>query len=324
MPDLVTKNGQNTRSAQIGPTQLPKQTSEIRDGVIAGLIAYVLWGFLPVYFKVVGSVDPLEVLSHRIIWAVPFGAVILFARRQWQEVRRALTHRQMLGWLSLSALFIALNWLVYIWAIQDERIFETSLGYYINPLTNTLGGIIMFGERLRRLQKLAVALAALGVLVLTISGGQVPWVALFLAISFTIYAVIRKRVVIGGMPGLFIETLLLLPFALAWFAWIKSSGQAAFASGDGALTAWLIMAGPLTAVPLLFFALAARRLPLTTIGFMQFLAPTLQFCVGIYYGELLTTAHLICFGCIWVAVAFFSFDAVRASKKPPQAAPAGA
>jgi chloramphenicol-sensitive protein RarD len=318
------KNGQNTRSDSIGPTQLPKQTSDIRDGVIAGLIAYVIWGFLPAYFKVVGSVDPVEVLSHRIMWAVPFGALILFARRQWSEVRRALTHRQMLGWLSLSSLFIALNWLVYIWAIQDERIFETSLGYYINPLTNTLSGILLFGERLRWLQKLAVVLAAIGVLVLTVSAGEVPWVALFLAISFTVYAVIRKRVVIGGMPGLFIETLLLLPFAFIGFMWFKWSGQAAFASGDGGLTTWLIMAGPLTAIPLLFFALAARRLPLTTIGFMQFLAPTLQFCVGIYYGEHLTTAHLICFGCIWVAVAFFSIDAVRSTRKPPQTQPAGA
>lgn len=283
-------------------------------------MAYLLWGFLPVYFKIVASVNPLEVLSHRIIWAIPLGALILFARRQWPEVRRALTHRAMLGWLSLSALFIALNWLVYIWAIQDERIFETSLGYYINPLTNMLVGIVMFGEKLRRLQMLAVVLAAVGVLVLTLSGGQVPWVALFLAVSFTIYAFIRKKVVIGGMPGLFIETLLLLPFATAWFVWIQSSGHAAFASGDAGLTFWLVVAGPITAVPLLFFALAARRLPLTTIGFMQFLAPTLQFLTGIYYGERLTTAHLICFGFIWAAVAFFSIDAVKAGKKkPPQA-----
>lgn len=304
---------------------MQNRSPDVRDGVIVALIAYVIWGFLPVYFKIVGSVDPLEVLSHRIIWAIPLGALIISARRQWPEVSRALTHRAMLGWLSLSAFFIALNWLVYIWAIQDERIFETSLGYYINPLTNMLIGVVMFGERLRRLQLLAVLLAVVGVLVLTISGGQVPWVALFLAVSFSIYAFIRKRVVIGGMPGLFIETTLLLPFALAWFAWIMLSGQAAFASGGGGLTFWLVMAGPVTAIPLLFFALAARRLPLTTIGFMQFLAPTLQFGTGIYYGEQLTTAHLICFGFIWTAVLFFSLDALKAgTKKPSQAEPARA
>jgi len=284
-----------------------------------------MWGFLPVYFKTVGSVDPLEVLTHRVIWAVPFGALILALRHQWPEVRRALTHRTMLGWLSLSALFIAINWFIYIWAIQDERIFETSLGYYINPLTNMLVGVMFLGERLRRLQLVAVVLAAIGVMILTISGGQVPWIALALALTFTVYAVIRKKVVIGGMPGLFVETVLLAPLALAWFAWIVYSGQALFAGGDASLTFWLAMAGPITALPLLCFALAARRLPLTTIGFMQFLAPTLQFCTGIYYGETLTVPHLVCFGFIWIAVLFFSFDAVRAGKKkPPQAQPAGA
>jgi chloramphenicol-sensitive protein RarD len=178
-----------------------------------------------------------------------------------------------------------------------------------------LVGVWLFGERLRRFQLVAVALAVIGVLVLTISGGVVPWVALFLAVSFTVYAAIRKRVVIGGMPGLFVETILLLPFALVWFGYLYSSSQMIFGGGDSSMTFWLVMAGPITVLPLLCFALAARRLTLTTIGFMQFLAPTLQFGTGIYYGETLTTAHLICFGFIWVAVAFFIFDAVRASKK---------
>ncbi len=300
-------------------------SSDIRDGVIAGLAAYLMWGILPVYFKTVGSVDTLEVLVHRVIWAVPFGALILAVRSQWPEVKRALTHRAMLGWLSLSAVFIGMNWFVYIWAIQDARIFETSLGYYINPLTNMLAGVVLFRERLRRFQTLAVALAAIGVTVLTVSGGQVPWVALFLAVSFTVYAVIRKKVVIGGMPGLFVETLVLLPFALAWFGYLRAAGLLAFADSDASLVFWLLMAGPVTALPLLCFALAARRLPLTTIGFMQFLAPTLQFLTGIYYGEQLTVAHMICFGFIWVAVLFFSIDAIKAgTKKLPVATPRGA
>ena len=288
-----------------------------REGVIAGLAAYLMWGILPVYFKIVGEVDPTEVLAHRIIWAVPFGALIVMFRHQWREVGRALTHRGMLGWLSISTLFIGMNWFVYIWAIQDGRIFETSLGYYINPLTNMLVGVWLFGERLRRFQMVAVALAVIGVLVLTISGGVVPWVALFLAVSFTVYAAIRKRVVIGGMPGLFVETVLLLPFALIWFGYLFSSSQMVFASGNSSMTFWLLMAGPITVLPLLCFALAARRVSLTTVGFMQFLAPTLQFGTGIYYGETLTTAHLICFTFIWTAVAFFIFDAVKSAKKLP-------
>lgn len=302
---------------------MAKINKDTRDGIIAGLLCYTLWGFLPVYFKIVGDVHPWEVITHRVMWAIPFGAIIIAFRRQWAEVGRAFADGDMLRWLTMSAILIAANWFVYIWAIQDNRIFETSLGYYINPLTNMLVGVVFFGERLRRLQGLAVAFAAIGVLILTLKGGQVPWVALALAISFTAYAAIRKRVVIGGMPGLFIETVLLAPFAIAWFGWLKVSGQAAFASGDLSLTIWLVMAGPATALPLLFFALAARRLPLTTIGFMQFLAPSMQFLTGIYYGEVLTVAHLICFGCIWTAVLIFSFDAIRTGRKKALPATAG-
>ncbi len=298
---------------------------DVRDGVAAGLLAYFMWGFLPVYFKVVGSVLPLEVIAHRVMWAVPFGAIIIAARRQWGEVGRALTHRSMLGWLSLSAFIIGINWFIYIWAIQDDRIFEASLGYYINPLTNMLAGVLLFGERLRRFQGIAVLLAALGVLILSVQGGQVPWASLGLAVSFTAYAAIRKRVVIGGMPGLFIETLLLAPIAVTWFAWFSSTGQAVFGDGDMAMSLLLVMAGPVTALPLLFFALAARRLPLTTIGFMQFLSPTIQFLTGVYYGEVLTVAHWVCFVCIWIAVAIFSVDAIRnGRKKAPAAVAEGA
>jgi chloramphenicol-sensitive protein RarD len=290
---------------------------DARDGVIAALAAYLMWGFLPVYFVLVRDVDSSEVLAHRVIWAVPFGALILSFRQQWSEVARAFTHRAMLGWLTLSAVFIGMNWFVYIWAIQDERILETSLGYYINPLTNMLVGYWLFGERLRRYQKIAVSLATIGVVVLTLAADEVPWVALFLAVSFTVYAAIRKKVVIGGMPGLFVETVLLLPFAIIWFVYLYSSSRMAFLGGDSALNAWLMLAGPITAVPLLCFALAARRLSLTTIGFMQFLAPTIQFCTGIYFGEELTPAHIICFSFIWSAAAFFIYDAMTSPKKKP-------
>ena len=287
--------------------------NDARDGVVSALIAYSLWGLLPIYFKWVGEVAPLEVLAHRIVWAVPFGALIVHYRHQWPEVRRALTHRPMLLLLATAAFFIAANWFVYIVAVQQEQVFQASLGYYINPLAYVLVGVVFLGEKLRALQVAAVVLAAIGVLVLTFSGGQFPAISLFLAMSFTIYGVIRKRVVIGGMPGLFVETTLLFPFAVVSLWVLVDSGQAAFSPANPGLAGLLLLAGPVTVVPLLFFALAARRLNLSTVGFLQFLAPTLMFLVGLYHGEQLTTPHLVCFGCIWVAVILYSADALRAT-----------
>lgn len=294
--------------------------ADIRSGVLFGLIAYSLWGVFPVYFKWIETVAPAEVLVHRIVWAVPFGALIIFARRQWREVRAAILDRSMIAWLTLAALFISINWLIYIWAVQNERIFEASLGYYINPLMYVAVGVVLLGERLRKAQIIAVVLAVIGVGYLTISGGVFPWVALSLAGLFTGYGVIRKQVAIGAMPGLFIETSLLFPFAAAWLCILALDGNAAFAAGDSSQSYLLMMAGPITVLPLLLFALAAKRLTLTTIGFMQFLAPTLQFLTGLYYGEKLSAAHIVCFSLIWAAVVFFSYDAISAARKKPSQA----
>jgi chloramphenicol-sensitive protein RarD len=268
-----------------------------------------MWGVLPVYFKVIGDVAILEVLVHRIVWAVPFGVVIILWRRQWPEVRRALGDIRVLSFLALAAVLIGANWFVYIWAVQHDQIFQASLGYYINPLLFTLAGVLLFGEKLRSLQIAAVVLAAAGVLVLTFSQGQFPAIALMLGTLFTFYGVIRKRIRVGGMPGLFIETLLLFPLSAAYLLWVMSSGEAAFAPADPTLMGLLLLAGPFTVLPLLFFALATRRLKLSTVGFMQFIAPTLQFIVGLLYGEALTPAHVVCFSLIWVAVGLFSWDA---------------
>jgi len=294
--------------------ETPEQ--QARNGLLAALVAYGLWGFLPIYFVLVRHVGSLEVLAHRVVWAVPFGALIIQLRRQWPEVRRALTHIRMLALLAASAVLIAGNWLAYIWAVQREQIFQASLGYYINPLLFALVGVLVMGEQLRRPQGVAILLAALGVLVLTISGGRFPAIALFLGTSFTIYGLIRKKVVIGGMPGLFIETLILLPLAAGYLLWIIGSEAAAFRASDPLLAFTLILAGPITVVPLLSFALAARRLNLSTLGMMQFIAPTIQFLIGVYYGEHLTTAHILCFACIWTAVILFSWDAWRSSRRP--------
>ncbi len=289
-------------------------SKDTRDGLIAAFMAYLMWGVLPVYFKLVGDVAVTEVLVHRIVWAVPFGAVIIFWRRQWSEVRQALGDARVLGFLTLAAVLIGVNWFVYIWAVQSNQIFQASLGYYINPLLFTLAGVLLFGERLRRFQTVAVFLAATGVLVLTISRGQFPVIALSLGTLFTIYGVIRKQVVVGGMPGLFVETLVLFPLSAAYLIWIMNAGDAAFTLSNPSMVGMLLLAGPFTVLPLLCFALATRRLSLSTVGFMQFIAPTLQFITGLYYGEVLTTAHLVCFGLIWIAVGLFSWDAWRASR----------
>ena len=274
-----------------------------------------MWGVLPVYFKAVETVPAIEVLLHRVIWAVPFGALIIFMRRQWPEVKRALTHREMLWWLIASAILIAINWDIYIVAVQTGRIFQASLGYYINPLIFVLAGVLFFGERLGRLQKGAVVLAAIGVLILTFSGGEFPWIALSLGTSFAFYGVIRKRVVIGATPGLFVETLILMPIAILWLGWMMAAGEASFTTASPGMLTLLLAAGPITVVPLVMFAVAARRLDLSTVGFMQFLAPSMQFATGVYYGEQLTLPRIICFACIWAAVVLFSADAIGQQKK---------
>ena len=292
---------------------------------MTALIAYLLWGVFPVYFKLVQSVAPTEVLVHRIVWAVPFGALILHVRRQWPEVRHAFRSPSTLSWLALAALAISVNWFIYIWAVQQNEVLQASLGYYINPLVYVLVGVLFLKERLRRPQVISVLLAAIGVTYLTIKGGQFPLVAISLALLFTLYGVIRKQVAVGAMPGLFIETLLLFPFAFAWLGWLTIQQQVEFAHGEPSTSFLLVLAGPLTVVPLLLFAIAARRLTLTVIGFMQFIAPTLQFIVGLLYGEVLTPAHMVCFSCIWAAVAIFSVDAYYQQKrKPPRIESAGA
>lgn len=287
-----------------------------RNGIIAALCAYLMWGFLPIYFKAVQQVAALEILSHRVLWAIPFGALIIALRRQWPEVRRALTHRRTLGLLTLAAIFIAVNWLVFVWAVQQSQIFQASLGYYINPLIYVVIGVLFLGETLRRLQVAAVLLAVAGVAVLTFSGGEFPLISLALAVSFTTYGVIRKQTVVGGMPGLFIETIILMPLAIAYIVWATEVQTASFAAVSRELDGLLILAGPVTVLPLLCFALAARRLTLSTLGFMQFITPTMQFVTGLLYGEQLTVAHVICFSCIWIAVALFSWDAWKGSRVP--------
>jgi len=282
--------------------------------MVIGILAYTIWGLLPLYLKQFSDVSASEILIHRVIWALPFGFLIIYFRRQWHEVRVAINNKSKLAWLSLAAFAISLNWLIYLWAVNSGRIFEASLGYYINPLMYVIVGVIFLKEELRFWQIIAAILASIGVTILSFSHGHFPWAGISLAILFTIYGVIRKQIEIGAMPGLFIEILILFPFTLAWLFILHNSGDATFMNTGKLNDVLLIIAGPLTVIPLLFFAIAARQLSLATIGFLQFIGPTLSFLIGLYYGETLTFAYKICFILVWSAVALFIYDAMKANR----------
>ena len=303
-----------------------KATPEIsandsRAGFYSGIAAYSMWGLFPIYFMATQSVNAPEILAHRIVWSVPFGLIIILFRRQIKQVLTALKNKKTLFLLTLAAVALSANWGVYIWAIQQGEIFQGSLGYYINPLLYVLVGVIFLGERLTRIQGLAAILACLGVIVLTVYGGIFPGISLFLAVSFTIYGVIRKQVDIGAMPGLFIETLILLPAGLAYLYWLHDTAQLGFTGAAPDLKFLLMLAGPITVLPLLAFSFAARRLKLSTLGFLQYIGPTLQFACGVYYGEAFTLAHAWCFGLIWLALFLFSWDAWRSHQRAQSVPP---
>lgn len=275
--------------------------------------AYTAWGFLPVFFKQVSAVPAIEIIAHRIIWAVPLLLVIMAFRRQLGEYLKVLASWKLLRWMLASGALISVNWLVYVWAVNNGHILAASFGYYLNPLLNILAGTLFLGERLSGTQKTAVAVAAAGVVVMGGSGAiDTLWIGLSLAASFCAYGLVRKMAPVGAVPGLAIETTLLLPIAMAaafWFAW----GDPHPGWGSDARTTWLLLAGgAVTAIPLLLFATAARRMSYSALGFVQYLAPTLQFLCGVMlYNEPLSTPRLVSFGLIWLALGIFSWDGIR-------------
>ncbi len=291
------------------------QPTDSRAGLISGLSAYLMWGLFPIYFVATKAVPAPEILAHRILWSLPFGLLILLFRRQIGDTIKAIRKPRTLALLALASISLAANWGVYIYAIQIEQIFQGSLGYYINPLIYVLVAVLFFGERLSRLQGLAIALACIGVLVLTIYGGQFPVISLFLAVSFTIYGVLRKLIDVGAMPGLFIEVLVLIVPAVLYLGWLWQTDTLVFGT-DQTLSWLMVAAGPITVLPLLAFAFAARRIRLSTLGILQFIGPTMQFLCGLYFGEPFTTAHAVCFTLIWVGVVLFALDGWRASRLP--------
>ena len=293
-----------------------------RAALISAFGCYVMWGFMPLLFMGQHAVgfDALEILAHRALWAVAVAGLLVFLAGQGGQVRSALTNPKTLGWLTASTLLIGINWGLYVWATTHHATLEASLGYYINPLLNMIVGLWLFREKIDRWGWIAIGLAAVGVLFQALALGRPPWISLILAFSFASYGVIRKRVPIDAQAGLLVECLLLVPFGLAWVLWLQHTG-AGVAFDSPVNTAWALANGPATVLPLALFAWSARRLPLSTIGFIQFLAPTLQFAVGVWAGEALTPLRVISFAFIWggagvfAAAAFFRHRAAREALK---------
>jgi chloramphenicol-sensitive protein RarD len=286
-------------------------TSELRKGVAFGLAAYFWWGFFPIYFKTVAQIPPLEVVAHRIFWSLIFLLILVSWTGQWTTTRKTLTSRHTLLTLACTTLLIAVNWLVFIYAVGRGQVLQSSLGYFINPLVNVLLGFFVLGERLRRMQIVSLFMAVGGVLYLTLQYGSVPWISLILAGSFGLYGLLRKTAKVDALVGLTVETLLLGPLAFAYIYYLHATGKGAFLAGFQSFNLLLPLAGILTAIPLLLFNGATRRLRLATIGFLQYITPSMHFLLAVWvYGETFTTVHLLSFVLIWSGLALYSWDAV--------------
>jgi chloramphenicol-sensitive protein RarD len=272
--------------------------------------AYVAWGVFPLYFKGLVGVPPLEILAHRVVWSAVLLAVLVLVRRRGGEYRRAFTSSRSAGIYVLSTALVSCNWLLYIWGVTSGHVLEASLGYFVTPLVNVLLGMFFLGERLRPRQVVAVAMAAAGVLVLVVRLGTVPWLALGLAASFGGYGLVRKKAGLDPVVGLLVETSLVAPFGAALIVGRTLAGTGHLCSSP-LVTALLLLAGVVTALPLIWFAHGVRGLPLSTMGLIQYVSPTLQFtCAVLLFHERFTAAHAASFGCIWAALALYSLDAV--------------
>jgi chloramphenicol-sensitive protein RarD len=289
---------------------------EPRQALAAGVGAYLLWGFLPRYFHVLNGfgVGSAEMIAHRTLWAVMWAFGLVLTSRQVPQVARVLREPRTLGVLALSTAAILCNWTIYVIAVNHGKVLEASLGYYINPLMNMAVGAALFRDRVTREGKIAIGLAVIGVIVQAFALGHLPLVSLSLAFSFCLYGVIRKQVQADAQTGLFIECLYLALPGLGYVLWLEHTGAGHFRDGLG-VAALLLAAGPATVVPLALFAWSARRLTMTALGFLQFLAPTLQFAIGVALGEALTPLRIVSFAFIWAGVAVFAYGVVRASRQ---------
>jgi chloramphenicol-sensitive protein RarD len=289
---------------------------QARSGFLLGLAAYGLWGVLPVYFKLLAAIPAVDIVAHRVLWSLPFLAILVTVGRGWPKVRAAAAHPKTLGILTITALLIGGNWLLYVYSVTSGHILAASFGYYLNPLANVLLGRFVLHERLTRLQWAAVAIAAAGISVLAAGALGQLWISLTLCVSFALYGLLRKVVSADALTGLSIETAILFPLAFGWLAWRASVGAPVMGM-DQMQTGLLLLAGVVSTTPLLLFTAAAKRLPYSTLGMLQFLAPTLQFLLAVvFYGEAFTTAHAIAFPAIWLALVLYVTTLIRTPRLP--------
>ncbi|MFC0136058.1 protein RarD [Massilia eurypsychrophila] len=282
----------------------------MRTGIISATLAFLCWGLFPLYFNALKDVPPGQILAHRVVWSLLFLAIVLTFRRQWSWLPAVLRRPRVIGSFVASAFLLSVNWLVYIWAVNNGHVIEGSLGYFINPLVNIMFGYLILKERLRSVQWMAIALAALGVAWLTWQTGSVPWIALILASSFGAYGLMRKTAALGALEGLSFETMVLFPLALGYLAWLGVLGQNGFINAASDDTRWLLVAaGPITAIPLLLFASGARKIPLAVLGMLQYISPTIQFLLGVWlFHEAFTAERLVGFVLIWSALALYAAE----------------
>jgi chloramphenicol-sensitive protein RarD len=292
----------------------------MRTGILSAALAFLCWGLFPLYFHAIGEVPPMQILAHRMLWSLLFLLIVLAVRRQWAWLG-LLRQPRILGSFIASAVLLSVNWLIYIWAVNSGHVIEASLGYFINPLVNISLGYLLLKERLRPAQWMAIAVAALGVAWLTWQAGTVPWIALALAFSFGGYGLLRKTAALGPLEGLSFETMVLFPLAAAYVVWLTMHGENVFINTDSNTTRLLLMAaGPTTAIPLLLFASGARQIPLSVLGLLQYLSPTLQFLLGVWiFHEAFTADRLVGFALIWLALALFAAEGLLRKPIPAKA-----
>jgi chloramphenicol-sensitive protein RarD len=290
----------------------------MRSGILSAALAFLCWGLFPIYFHALGDVPPVQILAHRVLWSLAFLLLVLALRRQWKWLSQVRQPRVFWSFAA-SALLLSANWLVYIWAVKNGHVIEASLGYFINPLVNIMFGYLLLKERMRPAQWCAIAIAALGVGWLTWQSGSVPWIALFLAASFGGYGLLRKTAALGALEGLSFETMVLFPFAAAYVGWLSVTGDNAFVNAPlDATRILLVLAGPITAIPLLLFATGARKIPLSILGLLQYLSPTIQFLLGVWlFHEAFSSDRLVGFLMIWAALALFAGEGLLRSRSKP-------
>ncbi len=291
------------------------QEQEMRSGVVYATTAYLIYGAMPIYMKQLQAVSPGQIMAHRVIWSVVLLAIIVSFVRRWDTLRRRLSLR-LVGLFAVTAMLIGTNWLVYIWAVLQNHVLETSLGFFITPLMTVLLGVATLGERLSRLQAIAVGIAAVGVVALALGQAGSLWIALVLAATFSTAGLIRKIVQLDPLCGLLVETSLLAPFAIAWL-WLASDQGLPVFGTDAVDNFFLVSTGVVTAVPLLLFSIAAKKMPYSLAGQFQYIGPSLQFLQAVLlFHEPFGLLHVFTFGCIWIGLAFFTFDALRGQRAP--------